>query len=146
MFKKSNRNFRTKKAEFDSNEEDEQSTIELSSNNSSSTKQTTIRIELNEQQQLTKSALNKKDVIYNTILSFESEQMDYDGAEFKVKKSKESRRITKELKRTKKERQKQLRIDNGEQITDDEINKKNKTEILTSEQILFNEGIKTELK
>ena len=118
MFKKSNRNFRTKKAEFDSNDESETVTISV----------------LNK---------NKKPLVNNTVLSFENELNEDDSllTEFKVKKSKESRRITKELKKSKKEKQRQTKIDNGEQLSDDDV-KKPKAEILTSEDILFNEGIK----
>ena len=93
MFKKSNRNFRTKKADLDDSDADD-------SQNSKS------RDSVQEVQ-----AVEVKKPIETstaTVLSFENEIIDEEnGEEFKVKKSKESRRITKELKKSKKEKQRQ---------------------------------------
>lgn len=138
MFKKSKRNFRTKKA---SSEEE--------SDNSSAEPADLANFDKSNQK-LIESIKNKKTLeskLTSTILSFEADLLNEDEndvTEFKVKKSKESRRITKELKKSKKEKERQTRIDNGE-ILDDEF-KKSKEEVLTSEDILFNEGIKGTLK
>lgn len=136
MFKKSNRNFRTKKVSSD--EETEQTPT---------TKTPTDLANFDKSnQQLIESIKNKKTLeskLTSTILSFEADLLNEDEhcvTEFKVKKSKESRRITKELKKSKKEKERQIRIDNGE--IDPQDLKKAKTETLTSEDILFSEGIR----
>jgi hypothetical protein len=87
MFKKSNRNFRSKKVDFDDSDENDSQNSRSNESDLTQSKKTTAETA--------------------TILSFENETIDDEYEEFKVKKSKESRRIAKELKKSKKEKQKQ---------------------------------------
>ena len=87
MFKKSNRNFRSKKVDFDDSDENDSQNSRSNESDLAQSKKTTAETA--------------------TILSFENETIDDECEEFKVKKSKESRRIAKELKKSKKEKQKQ---------------------------------------
>ena len=134
MFKKSNRNFRTKKV---SSEEESDNGIAEPTDLANFDKSN---------QKLIESIKNKKTLeskLTSTILSFEADLLNEDEnelTEFKVKKSKESRRITKELKKSKKEKERQTRIDNGE-IIEDDLNKKSKDQVQKNEEVLFNEGI-----
>ena len=140
MFKKSNRNFRTKKAEFDSDEEqtdDKQNEPELVKNIS---KQIEIVVEsTNNGKSVSTSATVKQNSIkvlsFNDGLEDENGNDNENGVEFKVKKSKESRRIAREMKKSRKEKDKPL----NEPPKSSSINSNN---IKDSEDILFNEGIK----
>lgn len=140
MFKKSNRNFRTKKAEFDSDEEqtdDKQNEPELVKNIS---KQIEIVVEsTNNGKSVSTSATVKQNSIkvlsFNDGLDDENGNDNENGVEFKVKKSKESRRIAREMKKSRKEKDKPL----NEPPKSSNINSNNNKD---SEDILFNEGIK----
>ena len=140
MFKKSNRNFRTKKAEFDSDEEqtdDKQNEPELVKNIS---KQIEIVVEsTNNGKSVSTSATVKQNSIkvlsFNDGLEDENGNDNENGVEFKVKKSKESRRIAREMKKSRKEKDKPL----NEPPKSSSINSNNNKD---SEDILFNEGIK----
>ncbi|CAF0932359.1 unnamed protein product [Brachionus calyciflorus] len=115
MFKKSNRNFRTKRAETDSDEENE------SVNQS---------VSIKPQKEASKSDIKI------TKLSFDN---DEETEEFKVKKSKESRRIVKEQKKSKKEKEKQqIKVEEPEYKT--QI--KTETKEVSPREILFNDEIK----
>lgn len=140
MFKKSNRNFRTKKAETDESDNDSQKSEPIQQAAEE------IKSEPIQLVQFKKKTIETA----TTILSFGHEINDEENCEeFKVKKSRESRRIAKELKKSKKEKlkqqnsnesnvQKEYSIDE-----DDDFSKKPKLEpVLTSEDVLFNEGIK----
>lgn len=114
MFKKSKRNFRSNRTEIDSGEEENVSVNTVVSNSVS---------------QHSDSAPKSKPE--STILSFQEEE---EVVEFKIKKSKESRRIAKELKKTKKDKNKN---DNNEQNNGITV----KNEEISSE-IFFNEEIR----
>ncbi len=142
MFKKSNRNFRTKKASSD--EEESPSKSESASVNTDLTNFDKSNQKLIEAIKV-KQQLESK--LTSTILSFEADLQggdpeDEETTEFKVKKSRESRRITKELKKSKKEKERQTKIENGQLSVVEDIFGRSKPETLTSEDVLFNEGIK----
>jgi GC-rich sequence DNA-binding factor len=141
MFKKSNRNFRTKKAEFDSDEEQ--------SNNNQNESETTINV--SKQVEIVVESKNNGKSISNTgtikqnaikVLSFndgledENGNDSENGVEFKVRKSKESRRIAREMKKSRREKDKP--VDEPPKPSDNKINKNNNN----ADDILFNEGIK----
>ena len=126
MFKKSNRNFRSKKAEFDSEEEQEKN---LSRKNESGSFEPGKKENVEAKNESALPRINTQ-----KILSFEEEQFE-EETEFKVRKSKESRRIAKEMKKSRKEKQKQQKSDAND-------SKKPKEEIVTGEEVLFREGIK----
>ncbi len=141
MFKKSNRNFRTKKASSD--EEESPAKAEPATSN------TDLANFDKSNQKLIETIKNKhylESKLTSTILSFEADlqsgENDETTTEFKVKKSRESRRITKELKKSKREKERQTKIDSGQLSASDDLFRKNKTETLTSEDVLFNEGIR----
>jgi len=142
MFKKSNRNFRTKKVSSD--EEESPSKSESASVNTDLTNFDKSNQKLIEAIKV-KQQLESK--LTSTILSFEADLQggdpeDEETTEFKVKKSRESRRITKELKKSKKEKERQTKIENGQLSVVEDIFGRSKPETLTSEDVLFNEGIK----
>jgi GC-rich sequence DNA-binding factor len=139
MFKKSNRNFRTKKAEFDSDEEESNN---LKQNESESIKTISKQVEIvleskNNGKSISTSSTIKQSSI--KVLSFndgfedENGNDNENGVEFKVRKSKESRRIAREVKKSRKEKDKPQ----NEPIKSS--SKKNSNAV---EDILFNEGIK----
>lgn len=111
MFKKSKRNFRSNRTEIHSEEEEENVSVQTDTFVSVSKPVSQVH--------------KLKSETTATKLSFEDEE---DGIEFKVKKSKESRRIVKELKKSKKEQE------NESVIT---IKKEEK-----SSEIFFNEEIR----
>lgn len=113
MFKKSNRKFRSNRTEIHSEEEEE--------------KNISVQLETSATFSKPVSQIDKSES-KATKLSFEEEE---DGIEFKVKKSKESRRIVKELKKTKKEKNGQ---ENDTIIT---IKKED-----SSSEVFFNEEIR----
>lgn len=128
MFKKSNRNFRTKKAEIDSDEE---------RNESKQKQEVKPVIQKEDSNSQPEILYSKVTAIKTTILSFNEEEAaceEDDDVGFKVKKSKESRRIAKELKKSKKEKEKLLK-----QQTDDSQTVQIKTE---SKEIIFNDEIR----
>ena len=142
MFKKSNRNFRIKKAtESDSDEADTKT---------SPTKPTLTEVT---HVAVTKSvviaphkALSFHDAVFDENEDQESNSANEAGSaskEFRVKKSKESRRITKELKKSKKDKERMLKMEvsssNTKQGSDSSIQRDT---ALTADTILFNEGIK----
>ena len=109
MFKKSNRNFRAKRNDSESEQEKSQSDDEHSNPPVVTVKPA------NGKGQVTNSlSVTTKTQVRPTqpILSFddlEGDSKDGEEEEFRVKKSKESRRIAKELKKAKKERERQLK-------------------------------------
>ena len=140
MFKKSNRNFRIKKAtESDSDEADTKT---------SPTKPTLTEVT---HVAVAKSvviaphkALSFHDAVFDENEDQESNSANEAGSkEFRVKKSKESRRITKELKKSKKDKERMLKMEvstsNTKQGSDSSIQQDT---ALTADTILFNEGIK----
>lgn len=149
MFKKSNRNFRTKKASTD-DDSDEQSPTKSSTTNTATNTATSDLANFDKSNQaLIASIKNKKTLeskLTSTILSFEADLLDEEEdeiTEFKVKKSKESRRIAKELRKSKKEKERQAKIDSGHVFTKSENSREKEVDKeLTSEDVLFAEGIK----
>jgi hypothetical protein len=163
MFKKSNRNFRTKKSGFDSDEDDsieDKSEQDESKINSDFNTQSLAKFSQSQQSQQEKETVTAKKFdnssskktqksstnLNHAVLSFNHDETIDDNeptAEFRVKKSKESRRIAKELRKTKKERERQLKNNYNHENGSNVAQKSSKTEpILTSDEILFNEGIK----
>lgn len=102
MFKKSNRNFRLKKAESDEEPEEEKKALEQSRADN---------LARNEEKLKTK-VLSFKDEMTSLepdedVSNGEGAGDDDDAGEFKVKKSRESRRIVKEMKKMRKEKERQ---------------------------------------
>ena len=146
MFKKSNRNFRTKKSEFDSDEEEHSK----KANNEPKESANIVKVKLERCESLQTNNENSSDSTHKTskgpqqkVLSFGDENLEDENGftEFKVKKSKESRRIAKELKKSRKEKERQLKAEVNFDLKFNDL-KKPKEEPLTSEDLLFNEGIK----
>ena len=148
MFKKSNRNFRTKKASTDEESDDNQGSPTKSKVAAAAAVAATADLANFDKsnKQLIESIRNKKTLeakLTSTILSFEADLLDEEEneiTEFKVKKSKESRRIAKEMKKSKKEKERQAKIDSGHVFKAQEVKEPEKE--LTSEDVLFAEGIK----
>jgi len=140
MFKKSNRNFRTKKqtdSESENEAEKPSPTKAIVQNTAppSSVKLTQISVGVASQKIL---SFNDPDLGENDDQESNSANETGSSKEFRVKKSKESRRIMKELKKSKKEKEKMLKMDSSSKIKQE-----NST---TSDTILFNEGIKGKCK
>jgi hypothetical protein len=107
MFKKSNRNFRSKRADFDSDDEEKKPPQTATTETSLPVAKTTTAApyESSKQPTLTKKVLHFNDAEEQD--EFNEENGADSTTEFKVKKSKESRRISKEIKKIKKEKEKQ---------------------------------------
>lgn len=99
MFKKSNRNFRLKKAETDESDEEEKKALE----------EAKVENQARNEEKIKAKVLSFKDemITGDGDESLSNEAADDDGGEFKVKKSRESRRIAKEMKKLRREKEKQ---------------------------------------
>ena len=130
MFKKSNRNFRTKKAESESDEEQKNVVEQVTIQKQQPINKTEAKIDSQAEIKQTASTQNLK------ILSFNDDDLENEEetSEFKVKKSKESRRLVKEVKRSKKDKERALRMDSSTVVL--------KSESSNSNDILYNDGIK----
>ena len=130
MFKKSNRNFRTKKAESESDEEQKNVVEQITIQKQQTINKTETKIDSQAEIKQTASTQNLK------ILSFNDDDLENEEetSEFKVKKSKESRRLVKEVKRSKKDKERALRMDSSTVVL--------KSESSNSNDILYNDGIK----
>ena len=133
MFKKSNRNFRTKKAESESDEEQKNVVEQITIQKQQTINKTETKIDSQAEIKQTASTQNLK------ILSFNDDDLENEEetSEFKVKKSKESRRLVKEVKRSKKDKERALRMDLSTVVL--------KSESSNSNDILYNDGIKGKL-
>ena len=123
MFKKSNRNFRTKKAESESDEEQKNVIEQVTVQKQQPVNKTVTKAETKQ----TASSQNLKVLCFNDD-DLENEE---ETSEFKVKKSKESRRLVKEVKKSKKDKERALIVV--------------KSESSNSNDILYNDGIKGKL-
>ena len=133
MFKKSNRNFRTKKAESESDEEQKNVVEQVTIQKQQPINKTEAKIDSQAEIKQTASTQNLK------ILSFNDDDLENEEetSEFKVKKSKESRRLVKEVKKSKKDKERALRMDLSTVVL--------KSESSNSNDILYNDGIKGKL-
>jgi GC-rich sequence DNA-binding factor len=135
MFKKSNRKFNAKRADQNSDQSDNEDQYNLNSreqNDVPSQKTSPTKKSLNQDTKL----LFAKPIDKNkqrVLCLDEEDDDDENSTEFKVKKSKESRRIARELKKSKKEREK----GDTQQSKEDSSSTK-----MNAEEFLFNEGIK----
>ncbi|RMZ96909.1 PAX3- and PAX7-binding [Brachionus plicatilis] len=120
MFKKSKRNFRSNRTDFDS--EEENVSVKTEPSKSTSFSRTSEEAQYPSQKPKSDGKTNK--------LSFEDEE---DVVEFKLKKSKESRRIAREQKKSKKEKEKNVLEQDGKISIKKEEN---------SSEILFNEEVR----
>ena len=114
MFKKSNRNFRAKRNDSDDENENKSQSDDEHSNPSAAIASIKAAVSSGKNQAANSLSVTTKTQVRPSqpILSFEDlegDSKDGEEEEFRVKKSKESRRIAKELKRTKKERERQLK-------------------------------------
>jgi hypothetical protein len=140
MFKKSNRNFRVKK-QTDSESENESEkpslTKSINKNTTVANTDTQNKIGLASQKVL---SFNDADLGDNDDQESNSANEMGSSKEFRVKKSKESRRIMKELKKSKKEKEKMLKMDSSSTMSNSSKLKQENSS--TADAILFNEGIK----
>ena len=140
MFKKSNRNFRTKKA-TDSESENE-------TEKSPPVKPTPPPSAATVNPKTVSSVLTSQKILsFNDIEFGEHDDQESNSAgegsatkEFQVKKSKESRRIMKELKKSKKEKEKILKMEASSSASQSTKSKQDQS--LAPDTVLFNEGIK----
>lgn len=133
MFKKSNRNFRVKKqTDSESENESEKPSLKkpINQNTTVANNDAQNNIGLASQKVL---SFNDADLADNDDQESNSANEMGSSKEFRVKKSKESRRIMKELKKSKKEKEKMLKMDSSK------LKQENSS---TADAILFNEGIK----
>lgn len=133
MFKKSNRNFRVKKqTDSESENESEKPSLKkpINQNTTVANNDAQNNIGLASQKVL---SFNDADLADNDDQESNSANEMGSSKEFRVKKSKESRRIMKELKKSKKEKEKMLKMDSSK------LKQENSS---TVDAILFNEGIK----
>lgn len=125
MFKKSNRNFRVKKAELDSDDNTEnKDTIDDEAQSARYLEQTKTPILKQDSSSQPETHYSKPSTVKTAILSFNDNLEDTEessATEFKVKKSKESRRIAKELKKSKKDKEKHSKLHSDIKIEHEEI-------------------------
>jgi hypothetical protein len=135
MFKKSNRNFRTKK-QTDSESENEAEKSSPTKPIVQNTAPTNVKLTQNSVGVASQKILsfNDPDLGENDDQESNSANETCSSKEFRVKKSKESRRIMKELKKSKKEKEKMLKMDSSSKIKQENSS--------APDTILFNEGIK----
>ena len=133
MFKKSNRNFRTKKAESESDEEETNVVEQVTIQKQQTVKKTEPKADNKAEIKQTTTNQNLK------VLSFNDDNVENEEetSEFKVKKSKESRRFVKEVKKSKKDKERALKLESSTIVI--------KSESSNSNDILYNEGIKGKL-